>query len=96
MAVYTKGIQSASGLIFEGNGVFNGIEVITDGANNATATVYDNISGSGTELFYGVVTGASNFGTLSPVAISCRTGLYVTISGTGAKYIIHYTPPRGQ
>ncbi len=91
MGASSSGRLTASTIVFEKNGDFDGVEVITDGTNNATITVYDGTDAGGKELFYGVVKGSSNFGGFTPVRpITCADGLYVVVSGTGASCIVYY------
>ena len=89
----TTGRITSSQAIFTGPGAYGGVEVITDGTNNATCTVYDGpTSGGGNEIFHGVVKGSSNFGGhVPPEVITVQNnGLYVYLSGTGAEAIVHY------
>lgn len=90
--IKSSGLLSSSSLINTNVPCwFAGIEIVTDGTNPATATVYDEIGASGTELFKGTVAGASNFDSITfehPVRVD--NGIYVELSGTGASYIVYY------
>ena len=86
----SSGLKDASALIRTGAGQFCGILITTNGTNAATAIVYDGLTATGTELFKGVVAGASNFDSFFPgLSVKARTGIYVSISGTGAKFIAY-------
>lgn len=89
---YSTGAISSSGTVVEGQGALTGVLIITDGTNAATVAVYDG-STSGRVLF-GPVTlaGASYFGGATwEIPVRYSTGVYVTVSGTGAKTIVYYT-----
>jgi hypothetical protein len=86
----SSGLKSASAAIMTRSGTFCGVEIITDGTNAGTVTVYDNATtNSGTELFTGTLAGANYFGggfVYTPVS----SGIYVVLSGDGAQYIVYY------
>lgn len=89
---YSTGAIAISGKYVTGQGALTGVLIITDGTNAATVAVYDG-SSSGRVLF-GPVTlaGASYFGGATwEIPIRYTTGVYVTVSGTGAKTIVYYT-----
>lgn len=84
-------LRSSDALIVEGKVYLSSVLIITDGTNDATVTIHDALnSGSGT-VFYAVVAGGDNWGGrvwVPPLEI--ENGIYVDVSGTGAKYIIEY------
>ncbi len=88
----SSGLKDADAAILAVPGKFGGVLIITDGTNPATVVVHDHASAaSGTELFSGVVAGASNFGSFFPSkSINARLGIFVNVTGTGAKYIVYY------
>ena len=88
----TTGRKTSSALIATGKAILTGVLVETDGTNDATVIVYDNTAGSGTIVFKAIVTGADDrdFFDLGTVRAKCDTGLYLSISGTGAATIVYY------
>jgi hypothetical protein len=90
MICRSSGLKTADASIIATYGTFCGVEIISDGTNDATVVVYDNASSaSGTEVFKGKVAAANNFGggfTYSTVS----NGIYVDVTGTGAAYIVFY------
>lgn len=92
MVCYSAGLKTASESVLTGKGSLCGIEIITDGTNDASATVYDETSASGTVLYRGTIRGSSQFGgvTFNP-PVRYTTGIYVLFYGTGASYIVHYS-----
>ena len=88
----STGIKSASALINNGKTILAGAHVITNGTNAVTLIVYDALSATGTAVFKQVVTGTDNAipYTLPIGGIRCDTGMYASVSGTGAEYILFY------
>lgn len=69
---------------------FCGLMVAADGTNSATATVYDNTSGSGKKLGT-VVVGAGEYfgGFVLPYCVEAITGIYLDV-GTNTTAWIHW------
>ena len=88
----SSGIQTADVLLHTGKAIVAGVQVITDGANDAQLILYDNTAASGTQVFNQKVTGTDDSMpfTLADGGIRCDTGLYADISGTGASFIVYY------
>jgi hypothetical protein len=88
--VVSSGLLSASGAISANPGGLTGISCFTNGAANATLTIYDNASaGSGTVLAQISVPGASLCASQSfPSNVKAVNGIYATLAGTGASYIV--------
>ena len=87
----SSGLSTSDRLICTGNCLFHGVEIITDGTNNASVVVYDGTTATGTKLFQGTVIGASLFGGATfENPIETFTGIYVDVSGTGASYITYF------
>ncbi len=88
----SSGLKTSSAAIVPGPCFFYGVEIITDGTNPATVIVYDHASAaSGTEAFKGTVAGTNNFGgILNAMPVNMQYGIYATVSGTGAAFIIYY------
>lgn len=88
----SSGLKSSSGIIQTGRNRINAVTLITDGTNAATLTVYDNASaGSGLVISKVTASGAQNTTHViyeSPVV--AENGIYATVTGTGASYIIFY------
>jgi len=69
-----------------GQAAFYGIIIKTDGTNNVTLNIYDNIAASGKKLVPTdiVVLGTARIWALSySPAIKCLTGIYVSVSVAG-------------
>lgn len=87
--------KTVSAQLFVGRGLFGGVKVITDGANDATLIVYD-VAASGdaavtNKLAEIKVSGGDFFGGIVfPHPIKCVAGLYCDVSGTDASYIAFY------
>jgi hypothetical protein len=89
----SSGIKTGNAVIVPGPVIFCGVLVTTDGTNTATVAIYDSATAattSGTEIVPPIIVPGSSywFGgfTYSPA----RNGIYATISGTGASYVIYY------
>ncbi len=91
-ACRSSGQLLASAVVKASAAKFYGVEVVTDGTNTATVTIYDNASAAaGTILSQPIVAGAVRFDKtqeIPPVAAS--NGLYCNIAGTGAKAIVYF------
>jgi hypothetical protein len=88
----SSGELTADTLITTGKAVLAGVQIITDGTNDATLVIYDNTAASGTEVFKQVVAGAdlSLPFWFSSGGIRCDTGMYCDVTGTGASYIVYF------
>ena len=81
-----SGELTESQLVFTGKTLLSKVLVLTDGTNEATVVVYDSLTASGKKMGTWVVSGPSKYGggnVIPPEKI--RIGIYVSISGTGAK-----------
>lgn len=68
-----------------------GLSVEADGTNPATAILYDSTAASGTEVAKVIVDATlTHEADFFPVPVACATGLYLALSGTGAKAIVYY------
>lgn len=68
-----------------GHGLLNSLQVVTDGTNAGTITVYDNITGSGKVIAVLTVAGAALSGSFTPTfGIRADIGLTFVVSGTAA------------
>lgn len=84
-------IKSAAALIATGTNRINALTVFTDGTNAATVTVYDNTAGSGKVVAQNIAPGSVRTQHIifeNPVF--AENGLYATVSGTGASYIVYF------
>jgi hypothetical protein len=87
----SSGQKSASVAIVTGPGLLRGLIVEADGTNAATAIVYDGTSAAGTELMKIIVDATSTHeAEIFEHGISADTGIYLALSGTGAKAIVLY------
>jgi hypothetical protein len=78
---------TASDAVKSGPGVLHSILLSAAGAD-ATATVYDETSGSGDVL--AVITSVQNDSSAVILDVAFGVGCYVSISGTGAKVTVAY------
>jgi hypothetical protein len=77
--------SSDNGAIKTGAGALTAIEVYADGTNEATVTLYDSITAaSGTLLTKQIVKAGDKFGGRPFSKLKFKTGLYLTVTGTGA------------
>ena len=94
IATKSSGSQSASAAIHTGRCYLKGVYVFAPSAD-ATITVYDNTSAAG-KIVWGpqvVLTGDQYGGVNFPEpGIEMATGVYVTISGASATYIVNFLP----
>jgi hypothetical protein len=90
-AAISSGLLDVSVIVTTRPAVFYGVQIITNGTNDATVTVYSEQSATGIILAQGVVLGASQFGLIGlSHPVSAEKGIYVAISGTGAKCIVTF------
>lgn len=84
------GESTADGILHNGPTRLAGVQVITDGTNNATVILYDNTAASGTKVYEGGAVGAdlSKLDAFD-VPVKCENGLYLDITGTGASCIVY-------
>lgn len=86
-----SGKLSASSLVYEGHVILASVIVKTDGINDATAVVYDSTSAAGKIVREFKVKAEENFGgNALNFPIYLENGLYVSLTGAGASYIIDY------
>lgn len=87
----SSGEITASTNLQNGVAMFGGVQVITNGTDDATIIVYDSLTAAGVKLYEGTVLGANltKFDVFNhPVKAS--TGLYISVAGTGASVIVYY------
>ena len=67
------------------------VKVITNGTDNAKVIIDDSTDGTGTVKDETTVVGGDHWGGRTwPYPVRMTTGIYVTVSGTGASYIVEY------
>lgn len=87
----SSGSLSASTLLVTGTALLCGLNLVTDGTNAVTVTVYDNTAASGTVLATVKVKGADlSKEILFTYPVKAKTGLYASVSGTGASFTVYY------
>lgn len=88
----TSGLKTEDAAILARPGYFHGIEIITDGTNDASVIVYDNVSAaSGTIIFQGTIKGTNNFGGVIFIdPVEMFNGIYIDMTGVGMSYIVYY------
>lgn len=88
---HSTGLLDASAVIKAAEGVLVDVLVYTDGTNNATVIVYDDVdSANGTVLAKVVVKGSDLMGGEVSIMVDAHAGMYMAISGTGATALIRY------
>jgi hypothetical protein len=87
----TTGKMTSSRVAITGPGYLMAINIITDGTNNVTVTLYDGTDSSGTQIWNQTVTGEKYVGGwLWNFPLKFETGIYMTISGTNGYAYIEY------
>lgn len=87
----SSGLKSSSAAIVSGPGKLRGVFAEADGTNAATIIVYDAASATGTELAKIIIdAGLTSDSAVFESGISADTGIYLSLSGTGAKAIVLY------
>lgn len=90
----SSGEQTTTKAAYTGPCALSSVLVITDGTNTAKVIIDDSTDGSGTVKYETSVVGANNYGGRNwTFPVKFTTGVYVTVSGTGASYIIETTSP---
>ena len=82
---------TATGLISGGPCRLKYVKVITNGTNDAKAVLQNGLTATGEVVDETTVVGANNYGggnVNPPDGVRCDTGLYLTLTGTGASVII--------
>jgi hypothetical protein len=85
--VYGYGYVTASGAVKSGPGVLHSL-VLTAGSDAATATVYDETSGSGDVIV--AIKAAANATESVVLDVAFGVGLYVALSGTSPTVTVSY------
>lgn len=87
----SSGEKTSSVQIDTGPGIFCGVVINTDGSNDATIILYDSLTAANTKLHEQVVLAADITGGYVPFPpMAYITGLYLSVSGTGASAIVNY------
>lgn len=87
--------QTTSRVVHTGFGYYTGCRVFTDGTNDATLILYDALAASGLIIDKIVVKGDQLMGGVEKAkgpgrsGFPFHTGMYASISGTGASYLLH-------
>lgn len=93
MAVAETSYEKDTSQVITNDSVYiTAAQIITDGTNDATLTLYDSAIGAeGGVVWTGTVAGASDFGGRNWVyPVKFKNGIYAVVSGTGASYIVEY------
>ncbi len=86
----SSGEKTADTTIVTGRGLLCGVNIITDGVNDATVIIYDNTANSGTKLYEGGCDGAENSKLVwFDRPVQAYNGVRLDISGTGASAIVY-------
>lgn len=90
----SSGLLTADTAVYDKPALITSVIVIGDGTNAATLVVYDNASAaSGTALAKIVVdAGLTYEKVVFSTPVVANQGLYADVTGTGAEFIVHYTP----
>jgi hypothetical protein len=87
-------ILNSSQLAIRGHSIFFGILVQTDGTNDVTVSLYDNVKGEGKQIIPAqtvLAASSRNVSISMDPPLECTRGIYLVISGTNAKAQIFYS-----
>jgi hypothetical protein len=87
--------KTASAIVYTGPCIFHGFLLGTDGVNDPTITVYNNISAAGEEVVPTTVFDASALGLngVSGMYALCTIGIYIEIASAGTcEAVVQYAP----
>ena len=88
----TSGLSNESHSVTIGRGALTGAMVVTDGTNTGTLTVYDGYPGGNIVFGPFAITGSQSMGGMTwEIPVRYEAGLYMSITGTGAKAEVWYT-----
>lgn len=82
------GEKTTDGILHTGKGYLAGVQIITDGAADATVVIFDGLTSAGVKIFEGSVVSTSLSGQFDfngPVTF--KTGMFLVITGGGASCI---------
>lgn len=91
----TPSTKTASGLVCGGPCIFQGFVLGTDGTNDPTITLYNNVAASGQEVVPTTTYDASALGLNGATGFHqwCDTGLYIAITCAGTVEVsVQYIP----
>lgn len=88
----SSGLLTADATVKTGRGILSGAQIITNGSDNVTLILYDNVSASGKVIFKQIVTGTDNAIPywFSGGGVQVENGIFADVAGTGAEYIVYY------
>lgn len=93
-ASFSSGLQTTSKAIVTRPCYITCVQLLADGTNAGTLTVYDNASAASGNVVSAVKTKAGDQQIPEPCVpdegVYCANGLYASVSGTGASYIVYY------
>ena len=90
---YSSGEQTATASIYQGECVITAILIITNGAADAKVIIDDSTAAGGTVKYETTVLSGDHYGgRVWTFPTVFTTGIYVTLSGAGASYIVEYIP----
>ena len=90
----SSGELDATASVVAGPCALASVLVITDGTNDGKVVIDDSTDGSGTVKYETTVVGANNYGGRNwTFPVEFTDGIYVTLSGTGATFIVETTSP---
>ncbi len=88
----STGLEDSDGAIKGSAGWLGGFLIVTNGTDNATLIIYNDVdSADGTALAKWVVAGGDlDGGVMFPFPVEATVGMYADIEGTGANYWVYY------
>lgn len=87
----STGLLTTSTLVTSRPALLHGI-VVVEAAAVAQLNVFDGLDSSGNEVIGTVVKTATTSGSvMMSCPIECDVGIYASVSGVGAKYIVYYS-----
>src|ERR1044072_2004286 len=93
--VTTSGRKTADAAIMAQGGYLHGVILENDGTNACSVILYDSASAAGTVLAKVLLPASSTVLSLPVIfthPVTCNTGIYADVTGTGAAYTVYYSP----
>lgn len=91
------GTHTESGIVFNGECLFGGVLLATDGIENPTITIYDGTDNTGTVIFPTTEFDASTLGLngyMPAFTTHCKNGIYIEIATDGSVEAVVYYKDR--
>lgn len=93
--VTTSGLLTADTAVLARPGRLKHVMLIADGTNAATVIVYDNATAASGNVLAKLsiaATGTHQFVQFDAAGVECNAGIYADVTGTGAAFVIGFSP----